>query len=323
MEVWRNHIRRRDRRRIAALGNFDGVHRGHRAILARARRRARTDDGLALAITFDPHPLKILAPHLELRFLTGFEEKMRLLAEAGMDAALCLEFTPEFARQSPEEFVRRILVDEAGVTAVFVGENFAFGKGRSGTVQDLIRLGAELGFDVAVVPTVSLEGVAVSSSRIRNALVHGDVSTAARLLGRPYALEDTVVHGANRGKQLGFPTANLRPPRERVVPRDGIYASLALIDEHRLESVTYIGTRPTFGAGERFVEVHLLEGALDLYNRRLRVEFIGWIREDRTFADPATLARQITADIAAAHRLLASSSAAAEPGAVAEPGEEP
>jgi riboflavin kinase/FMN adenylyltransferase len=311
VEVWRNHIGRRDRKRIAALGNFDGVHRGHQSILTRALERARASDGLALAITFDPHPLKVLAPHLDLRFLTGFEEKMRLLAEVGLDAALCLEFTSEFARQSPDEFVRRVLAEEVGATAVFVGENFAFGKGRSGTVRDLVRLGRDLGFEVEVVPTLSVDGAAVSSSRIRDALLRGDVTTAAQLLGRPYALEETVVHGANRGKGLGFPTANLRPPRERVVPLDGIYATMAVVDGRRLESVTYIGGRPTFGAGERFVEVHLLQGAADLYNRRLRVEFIGWIRGDQTFTDPVALARQIGEDVAAARRLLAVS---ADPG---------
>lgn len=317
MEVWRNHIGRVDRQRIAALGNFDGVHRGHQSILTRALERARAGDGLALAITFDPHPLKILAPHLDLRFLTGFEEKMRLLAGVGMDATLCLSFTPEFARQSPHEFARRVLVEEVGVTAVFVGDNFAFGKARSGTARDLVRLGRELGFEVEIVPTVTIGATAVSSSRIRNALLQGDVTTATQLLGRPYALEETVVHGAKRGKGLGYPTANLRPPRERVVPRDGIYATIAVVDGRRLESVTYVGGRPTFGPGERYVEIHLLEGAADLYNQRLRVEFIGWVREDRTFADPAALTTQIAADVVDTRRILktgADSAGIARPG---------
>lgn len=305
MKIFRNRIEGRPLRyAVAALGNFDGVHRGHRVILARAIAQARRRNGESLVVTFDPHPASVVAPHLDFKLLTLFDEKLAIFKEIGVDKVLCLDFTPEFAAQSPEEFVRRILAEEVRCREVFVGENFAFGKGRSGRVQDLVRLGDQYGFAAHVVGTVLRRGNPVSSSRVRAALLTGDVGAAADMLGRSYALSGTVKAGSGRGAELGFPTANLLPPESLVVPCDGIYATWGVIAGRRYPGVSYIGSRPTFGPGQRYLELHLLDQSRRLYGRQLSVEFVKFIRPDQTFTDSKALSRQIGDDVKQARRLL-------------------
>jgi riboflavin kinase/FMN adenylyltransferase len=285
---------------VVALGNFDGVHRGHQALIRRVVDRARKRPGTAVVLTFEPHPLKVLSPGLRLQFLASLEEKTALVHELGVSKILCLNFTPAFSRLSPEAFVRTLLHEKLGVKEVFVGEGFSFGKGRSGSVDDLRRLGGELGFSVSSIPTVRLEGKVVSSSRIRELLIEGRVREAAALLGRLYSLEGEVVPGSRRGSGLGVPTANLKPPEDRVVPSDGVYAAWGVIEGALKKGVAYIGTQPTLGLRERTLELHLFDPQPDLYGKRLRIGFHDWIRGEKVFSSREELVAQIRKDLAAA-----------------------
>src|SRR6185503_9719781 len=213
--------------------------------------RAREVGGTAMVITFDPHPVRVLAPHVELRFLTNPDEKLERFMAAGVDEVVFLEFTPELAAMTPDEFADVVLHRRLGVAELFVGEHFAFGKGRTGRIADLERLGAALGFAVHPLHPVVLSGGVVSSTRIRTLIQAGNMEEAAVLLGRAYGLTGTVVSGMQQGQALGWPTANLRIPPERVTPRDGVYAARASYDGRQYDAVAYIGSRPTFGAGER------------------------------------------------------------------------
>jgi riboflavin kinase/FMN adenylyltransferase len=239
---------------VVTIGNFDGHHHGHRALLDRVVSTARRAAGTALVLTFDPHPVKILAPQVNLVFL---------------------EFTTAFAGLSPAQFAKQVLCDGIGTRELFVGEHFAFGKGRAGRIADLLELGAQLGFRVHPTPPVTMDGEVVSSTRIRQMIQAGDLQKAVRFLGRPYGIEGTVIPGAHRGKELGWPTANLRLPEGRVIPPDGVYAARVLWRGRALDSVVYIGTRPTFGAGERLLEVSILDERLELYGETIRVELLG------------------------------------------------
>ncbi|HEX2044104.1 MAG TPA: riboflavin biosynthesis protein RibF [Gaiellaceae bacterium] len=264
--------------RAVAIGTFDGVHRGHRAVVEAAR-----GSGLrSTVVTFDPHPRLVLG--YEVQLLTTWERRVELLAELGPDELLAVEFTPEVARLPPEEFVARVL-EPIGTRLVFAGEDFRFGAGRRGDL-DLLR---RLGLDVRPVPLV--EGV--SSSRIRELVRAGDVAAAARLLGRPFELSGTVVTGDQRGGTLGFPTANLAPDRHLLVPAYGIYAGAAL----GTRAAVSIGVNPHYGGSERRVEAFLLDWEGDLYDRRVRLELWERLRDERAFADEGELVAQIARDV--------------------------
>ena len=282
---------------VVALGNFDGVHRGHQALIREVVERVRARSGTAIVLTFEPHPLKVLSPHLRLRFLTSFEEKAALLRDLGISNVFHVNFTPEFSRLSPEAFARTLLCEKLAVKEVFVGEGFNFGKDRTGRVEDLRRMGLEMGFTVTSIPTVSRDGKIVSSSRIRELLLGGKVREAAALLGRLYSLEGEVIPGDRRGSGLGFPTANLKPPGERVVPSDGVYAAWGVIDGILKKGVAYIGTQPTLGLRERTLELHLFEPQPELYGKRLRIGFQEWIRGEKVFTSKDELIGQIRSDI--------------------------
>lgn len=285
---------------VVTIGNFDGHHLGHRALLGQVVETARRHDGTALVLTFDPHPVKILAPQVNLMFLTTPAEKLARFEAAGIDEVLFLEFTPAFAALSPAQFVKDVLCDGIGTRELFVGEHFAFGKGRTGRIATLLEFGAECGFLVHPMPPVTINGEVVSSTRIRQLIQAGDFRKALRFLGRPYCIEGTVIPGDHRGAGLGWPTANLRLPSERVIPPDGVYAAQTLWNHRRFDSVAYIGTRPTFGKGERLLEVSILDERLDLYDQSIQVEFISFIRPDMLFASAEDLTHQITRDVEAA-----------------------
>lgn len=269
--------------RAVALGTFDGVHRGHRRVLEAAVAAGETPT----AVTFDPHPRVALGYGVEL--LTPLERRLELLGEAGIDETLVVDFDLEVAQLEPEEFVRRVLLP-IGTEVVVAGANFRFGRGRSGDLELLRRLG----LDARSVPLV--EGV--SSTRIRDLLRAGEVERAARLLGRPAEVDGTVVAGDARGGTLGFPTANLRPESGLLVPGYGIYAGVA--DSHR--AAISIGTNPHYGGGERRIEAFLLDFEGDLYGRKLRLELWQRLRDERAFESEAELVAQIGRDVEATRR---------------------
>lgn len=255
-------------------------------------------------LTFDPHPITVLSPGTPLRLLTTIEDKLARFEQAGIDQVFCLPFDRSFAALTPEEFVFKMLRDQIGVRELFVGEQFAFGAGRSGRMADLVRLSQAAGFSVHPVPSIRVEGEIVSSTRIRMMVQAGEVGRAAQFLGRPYDLAGTVVRGEQRGQTLGWPTANIRLPDHRVIPADGVYATTAVWKGRSVGSVAYIGTRPTFGHGERMLEVYLLDEQLDLYGQEMVVRFVERIRGDQVFATPADLSQQIDVDVLRAREAL-------------------
>lgn len=289
---------------VATIGNFDGHHLGHRYLLQTVVDTARNAQGTAVVLTFDPHPVKILAPHVDLRFLTSLDEKLTRFQEAGIDEVILLEFDEAFAALSPEAFAEQVLCRGLRLKEIFVGQHFAFGHKRAGKIADLITLGNRFGFVVHPLSPVMVDGGVVSSTRIRQLIQGGDVRQAARLLGRQYAIAGEVSTGAKRGQTLGWPTANLHLPPDRVIPPDGVYATVTVLDQKRYDSIAYIGTRPTFDAGERLLEVYVLEGAHELYGRPITVEFVERVRGDMQFAGGEALSRQIALDIDRAKMML-------------------
>jgi len=289
---------------VLTIGNFDGQHRGHLALLQTVAETAASKGGTPMVLTFDPHPVTVLKPGTKLLLLTTPEEKLARFEAAGIEEVLFLEFNRAFAELTPDQFVLKVLKDGIGVRDLFVGEHFAFGKGRAGRTADLIRLGAQYGFQVHPVSPLRVDGEVVSSSRIRTLVQAGDVRAAARCLGRPYALAGPVVPGERRGQALGWPTANLRLPEGRVIPADGVYATTAMWNERLYDSVAYLGTRPTFGPGERLLEVYLLDEQVQLYGEEIRVQFVERLRGDLTFSKPEELAAHIDRDVHQARETL-------------------
>jgi riboflavin kinase / FMN adenylyltransferase len=282
---------------VLTIGNFDGLHRGHQALLKSVVQRAVEKSGTATVLTFDPHPITVLSPTTPLRLLTTVEDKLARFQEAGIAQVFCIPFDKAFAAFTPETFVCKVLRDQIGVRELFVGEQFAFGAGRSGRMTDLARLSKSAGFVVHAMPPIRVEDEIVSSTRIRTIVQAGEVHRAARFLGRPYDLSGTVIHGDQRGQALGWPTANIRLPYHRVIPADGVYATTAVWKGRILDSVTYIGTRPTFGDGERLLEIYLLDEQMDLYGQEMSVRFLERLRGDQVFATPEELSRQIAIDV--------------------------
>jgi len=283
---------------VVAIGNFDGVHVGHRRLLDLARARATALDGQAVVLTFEPHPAKVLAPRLAPPLICTPARKRELLAESGVDV-LCLEpFDARTAAQSASEFVARTLVERLGAREVVVGYDFTYGTKRGGNVQTLVEAGRAAGFAVHVVPQVSVDGLVASSTKIRELLHEGNVAGARLLLGRDFDVDGTVVRGAGRGRELGIPTANVAAEGE-LIPRRGIYATRVSVDGGPwIGAATSLGTNPTFGGQATTLEPHLLDFDGDLYGRRLRVAFVAWLRGEERFASIDALVTQIRADIA-------------------------
>jgi riboflavin kinase/FMN adenylyltransferase len=291
-----------------AIGVFDGVHLGHQAILERARARASARGRPLVVMSFDPHPDVVLARdgfHSPPP-LTPLGEKRTRLAALGVDMFEVLPFTRELASLEPEAFVERYLVRPLAPFALVVGEGFALGRGRAGTVDRLRAIGAAHGFEVESVPLVMTDGAPVSSTRIRALLADGRVAEAARLLGRRYSFAGTVVIGDGRGRGLGYPTANLRLHEERQLPADGIYAVLASVSGEYggRPAAMSIGMRPTFDGQVRTLEVHLLDWSGDLVGRRLDVGFVAWLRPELRFESAEALVAAMDRDVAETRRLL-------------------
>jgi riboflavin kinase/FMN adenylyltransferase len=291
-------------RTVVTIGNFDGVHLGHQAILGRVLKRARELEAQAVAVTFEPHPLKVLRPGLDLPLLTTPEQKIARIEASGLDAVVVLPFTPEFAGLPAREFVQRYFLERLRVREVVVGHDYCFGRGREGNIDLLKEMGRVHGFSVQVVWAVEVEDAVVSSSLIRAMLRLGKVEEAARLLGRNYEVAGRVVKGKGRGGAiLGIPTANIRPANE-LLPGTGVYAVRALRAGRNLLGAANIGACPTFENGEFSLEVHLLDFSGDLYGEDLQVEFVARLRGERRFPSIEALAAQIHADITAALRTL-------------------
>jgi len=291
------------KRPVVTIGNFDGVHRGHQDLIARTIKRARELDGTCTVITFDPHPAKVLRPHNAPPLLTTLSQKLDLFRLYGVDAVICMEFTEDFARIGPDEFIRDILCGGIGVKAVVVGKNYKFGKGQSGDTAYLVEMGKTMGFEVDVVEPLMMEGERISSSRVRGHLQRGEVDMATRLLGRFYSIEGVVIHGHKRGEAIGYPTANIRMINE-VMPREGIYAVKSRYGDRIIDGVCYIGSQPTFEGTQVGVEVHLFDFQGDIYGEHLRVYFIERIRGDEKFSNVEELRAMIQKDIEKAHTIL-------------------
>jgi riboflavin kinase/FMN adenylyltransferase len=287
---------------VITLGNFDGVHVGHQALAAEAVRQARGLTAPAVAVTFDPHPTALLRPELFQPLLTTPAYRAELLQGYGPDHVLILQTSPALLQLRAAEFFEQIIRRQLQARAIVEGFNFGFGRNREGTIATLQELGEQAGIPLTLVPPVEIEGLAVSTSRVRRALLTGAVEHARELLGRPYRLAGTVVAGARRGAGLGFPTANLGQV-ESLIPGDGVYAVRVEHGGRAWPGATNIGPNPTFGDQARKVEVHLIGFQGDLYGSRLTIDFAKKLREPRRFASADDLKRQIDEDVAQAARL--------------------
>ena len=295
---------------VVTLGNFDGLHRGHQEVLGRVRAEARARGAAAVALTFDPHPALIHRPDTAPEQIMGLADKLAAMAALGLDGVLVVPYTLEFAAQTPEEFVRSVFVETLGACTVVVGRDVRFGHGNSGDLSTMVRLGADLGFDVVV---VSDEGHdrRWSSTWVREALRKGDVDTAAAVLGRAHTMSGEVVHGAARGRELGFPTANLSPDACGIIPADGVYAGwLTDTHGHRWPAAISVGSNPTFVGVARQVEAYVIDRpeepieAFDLYGQHVAVEFVQRLRGMVAYTGPAALIEQMHLDVDQARAIL-------------------
>jgi riboflavin kinase / FMN adenylyltransferase len=282
---------------VVTIGTFDGVHRGHREVLAEIVARAERTGRRSVLVTFHPHPLRIVRPEAAPPLLTTAVEKKEILAESGLEYAVFVSFTPALQRYSARRFVEEILLGRLGMEELVVGYDHGFGRGREGSVDTMRALGEERGFAVDVVGAVHSGVEPISSSRIRRALEAGDVAAAAAGLGRPYSLRGPVVHGMELGRKLGFPTANLQVgDPDKLLPLAGVYAVYGWVGEQRVPGLLHLGPRPTFRGSPPSVELHLLDWEGDLYGRELRVDFCFRLREIRPFASAAALVEQMKKD---------------------------
>jgi riboflavin kinase / FMN adenylyltransferase len=289
---------------ILALGNFDGVHRGHRKILDRVRRVAGERGGTAVVMTFDPHPPRVVRPDKAPPLLMTKEQKLEAIADAGVHGAAIVRFTPELSRWDPEAFVRTVLVDWLHVSEVWVGANFLFGHDRAGNFSLLRVLGGRYGFKAEKIDPVRYKDFVVSSTRVRRLVGEGRVDEAGALLGHQYAIDGIVMRGDQRGRTLGFPTANLCTENE-LLPPHGVYATTARVGGIVLPSVTNVGTRPTVDqSGRIVVETHIFDFDRDLYGQPLRVGFVQRLRDERAFESLDALRAQIDADCTRARVLF-------------------
>lgn len=290
------------------IGNFDGVHLGHQQLFAQVAYRAHQQRGTSVAITFDPHPLQVLHPG-GIKLISTLEQKIELVDMAGIDVLLVVPFTREFAATTAEYFVDEILLGKIGMRELVVGYDYAFGKGRVGNIDFLRRQGEAKGFSVAVVDAYYLEGTLVSSTRIRQLLAAGEMGEARRLLGRSYQIRGEVQFGKQRGgKEIGFPTANLKFADEDLVPRHGVYVSQVICAGKCYGGVINIGCNPTFGEQALVAETHIFDFNQDIYGKPIKVNLLEFLRGERRFESIGDLAAQIGRDVASAKAILASQS---------------
>ncbi len=295
---------------VVTIGTYDGVHRGHQAVLRETVREARARGAEAVAVTFDPHPRCVLDPERCPPSLTTVDEKLLLLGEAGIDRTLVVDFTPAVARLTPEEFMRR-LEGAIAIRHMVEGYDFAFGRNRSGDRRFLTRYGARAGFRVTTVAPQRLGAVPISSSRIRRLLLVGEITHASRQLGHKYFIQSFVEHGFKVGSRIGYPTANLRINPNKLVPLHGVYAARIRMAERSYSGALNIGYRPTFGGDKLTVEAFIIDFQGDLYHQVVRVDFVARLRDERKFEAVDALVRQIGRDVERARRVLAKPAARA------------
>lgn len=290
-------------RPVITIGNFDGVHVGHQAIFERVRQLADERGVAGAALTFSPHPVRYFRPDIDSFRLTTDAQKFDLIGQYGLDTAVVLDFDDELSGLTPEQFVAKVIDEGLGAQYVVVGQDFAFGKGRAGSTDDLERLCAERGIETEIAADVCVDGEPVSSTRVRDELAAGHIAEIVRLLGRPYRIVGTVVEGDKRGRKLGFPTANI-VPENPLLPPHGVYAtSLHVEGMPTLQSITNVGVRPTFGGGDVVVETFVLshgtdEVDLDLYGEAVELDFWTFVRPEIEFDGPKELVAQIEQDVA-------------------------
>lgn len=292
---------------VVTLGNFDGIHRGHQALIGGAVSDSKQIGVRSVVLTFEPHPLRVLAPERAPKLILAPKDKMQILQSLGVDVVAVQHFDLAFAKRSAEEFVSDLLVRRLKARKIWVGRDLRFGQGRKGTVDDLIRWGRDLAFDVAVVEPILVQGNRVSSSRIRELVSKGRVDEVKDMLGRYHFVSGRVVEGNRRGRELGFPTANIAA-RTEVLPSDGIYATLFHIDTRVLLSVSSIGRNPTFGPGPRTVESFIIDFDEAIYGKTVRLSFIKRIRDEVKFSSIPELIAQIRSDVQSAEAIFRDSS---------------
>jgi riboflavin kinase/FMN adenylyltransferase len=294
---------------VVAIGKFDGVHIGHLAIVRQLTELAQERSASSIVVTFDRHPAALFAPETAPEDITGLDHRIELLAGAGVDATLVLPFTHELAALSPRDFAQQVLVDGLRACVVLVGHDFRFGAQAAGDVAALRELGAEFGFDVVIVDDVhDVQGNRASSSAIRALMLAGNVAAASELLGRLPSVQGVVVHGAARGRELGFPTANLSQESTGLVPDDGVYAGWLTADGVRYPAAISVGTNPTFeGQLHRTVEAYVIDEDLDLYDKHAVVEFAARLRGMESFAGIEPLITQMHKDVDQARKVLGAS----------------
>ncbi len=285
------------------LGNFDGVHLGHRKIFERLIENAAQMNGESLVLTFEPHPVKVLRPEMSPKIITPISEKLKLIEECKIDGVILADFTKEFAAQHPEQFVYSLLHETLAAKLVMVGHDFTFGKRKEGTTKSLEALGKTYGFDVEIVKPLRMDGEIVSSTRIRKLLLEGALSEANRLLGRCHSVSGKVVKGHGRGRTLGFPTANIEVEGE-LIPGNGVYAAVIQIGSEKKAGIANIGVKPTFKDEERSVEAHIFDFGKSLYGETVSLHLVEKIRDERPFDSPGELAGQIERDIVDAKKRL-------------------
>ncbi len=282
---------------VVTVGTFDGVHRGHWAVLEEIEKRAARRSLHSVLVTFDRHPLTVVRPGASPELLTTPDEKKAILAQSGLDYVAFLPFTPTLSRYTPEEFIRLVLCDRFRVAELVIGWDHGFGRSRSGSIDTARRFGKKLGFDVDVVPAVTAGQQTISSTSIRKRLAAGDVEDAWRQLGRPYSFRGPIVHGLGRGRSLGFPTANIRAPAGRkLLPKAGIYAVRASLRTEIKEGLLHLGPRPTFAGSPPSIELYLLDFDRDIYGQDVKVEFLARLRDVEPFATTAELIAQMQRD---------------------------
>ncbi|HEY1406493.1 MAG TPA: bifunctional riboflavin kinase/FAD synthetase [Spirochaetota bacterium] len=291
---------------VVTIGNFDGVHLGHRAVFDEVIRIAHNAGHPAVVVSFCVHPRKILFPERPVALLTTCGEKIALIGESQIDALVLLDFTPELSQMHAREFVRKVLIERMGASHIVLGYDHAFGKNREGNVDSLGELARICGFEVTRLDSLVIDGHPVSSSRIRSLLEEGDVGMASRYLGRAYSVSGTVVEGLKRGRTIGFPTANLSADDpEKIIPCDGVYATLVSTgDGVSYKAVTNVGPNPTFNGAGRTIESHILDFTGDLYGKKLTIDFISRVRDEKKFPSIEALVDAIRQDVRVTKEVL-------------------
>jgi len=292
---------------VVTIGTFDGVHLGHRKIIAGIKELAESTGGETVLLTFFPHPRMILHPEDEsIKLINTMAEKAELLDALGIDHLIITPFSRDFSNQSAEEYIRDVLVNKIGTKKIVIGYDHRFGKDRRGGLEDLLELGPVYDFDVVEIPEQDINEVAVSSTRVREALLKGDIELANTFLGYPFYITGTVVRGDQLGRQIGYPTANIVvSERYKLIPSHGIYAARVIVDGRLYGGMAYIGSRPTINGLNRNIEVNIFDFDQDIYNRRIQMEFLYFVRDDMKFDSLDELKAQIAKDKVEVERLLA------------------